>query len=247
MKEKKQGHAVLKDMTAPTFDRFLEWATKGFYTPPSPAVDSQKEDESTCPGPSQETDAKGAATEEEDSDEESKDTDEDVEDSNSSSEEGASSSEEETASTSTLTTREVFYTRKPVVRRSAIKISPPRRNRTVTENYTNVFLCHAQLYVFADAQDIQPLKLLALDELYAVLGVFELYPGRIGDIVQLLRYVYANTVSPSQGTEPLRQMISNYVAFETDTLNKDGRFAASMIEDGGDMLRDYMSCVSKNV
>ena len=255
MKEKIQGYAVLKDVTAPTFDRFLEWATKGFYTPPSPSVDSQTEHKSALIESSKKPNAKGVACVQEDNANDSEDTDDDTADGNTSSEEGdssyegdSSSEEDETASTnSLLTTKKAFYNRKSLVRRDAIRVPPPDVNLTAEESFRDVFLCHAQLYVFADAQDIQELKLLALDELYAVLTTFKLYPKRTGDVIDLLRYVYANTISPSQGVEPLRKMISNYVAFKTDILNKDERFAASMLEDGGDMLRDYMSCVSKNV
>ena len=41
----------------------------------------------------------------------------------------------------------------------------PRKNRESCEDYTQVFLCHARLYVFADKYDIDPLRALSVHKL----------------------------------------------------------------------------------
>ena len=248
MKEKGQGYATLEGVTPATFDRFLEWATKGYYTPPLPTVESQTEDEGISGEPPEEDENAAAApiqasVEGEDTPEGSGDSGDDDEND----EDYDGYEEHETASMLRRNVREAFYSREPSVRRVAIYTSPPRRNLNAWEKYTNIFLCHAQLYVFADAQDIQELKTLALEELHAVLAVFELHLERTIDVLDLLHYVYDNTVSPLHGEEPLRRLMSDYVSFEMDTLMLDGRFCDLILVDGGDMLADFMSSVAARI
>lgn len=251
MKEKGQGYATLEGVTPATFDRFLEWATKGFYTPPLPSVEMQTEDEEILREPPEEVYADANAAEAhiqasvggEDTPEES----EGIGDDDKNDGECDGYEEQETASMLRQNLREAFYSREPSVRRVAIYTSPPRRNLHAWEKYTDIFLCHAQLYVFAYAQDIQELKTLALEELHAVLAVFELHLERTIDVLDLLNYVYDNTVNPLHGEEPLRRMMSDYVNFETDTLMLDGRFSDLILVDGGDMLADFMSSVAARI
>lgn len=49
-----------------------------------------------------------------------------------------------------------------------------RANNDASEEYTDVFLSYARLYVFAERWDIQPLKRLALKNLYETLSSFTL-------------------------------------------------------------------------
>ena len=65
----------------------------------------------------------------------------------------------------------------------------PRKNRDACEIYTEVFMAHARLYVFADEKLIEPLKKLSLYRLQRTLAVFHLYEERIDDIVQLLQWI----------------------------------------------------------
>ncbi|KAL9129114.1 MAG: hypothetical protein Q9175_007385 [Cornicularia normoerica] len=92
--------------------------------------------------------------------------------------------------------KETFISRRYTVRQGVFEIPPPRPNQNPEENYTDVFLSHAQLYVFAEKYDVQPLKVLALEELHATLAIHTLYLERTGDIIALLRYIYRNTSQP---------------------------------------------------
>ena len=74
--------------------------------------------------------------------------------------------------------KETFIQRLYTMRNVSKHDHQPRPNKTANENYTEVFLCHARLYVFADKYDIQPLKVLTFEELHAVLAVFTLYQER---------------------------------------------------------------------
>jgi len=38
MKEREQGYVVLEELTSDTFDCFLEWIYRGFYTAPRPKI-----------------------------------------------------------------------------------------------------------------------------------------------------------------------------------------------------------------
>ena len=140
-----------------------------------------------------------------------------------------------------------FISRRPVERKDPVELPPTRRNQNSAEVYSDVFLSHARLYVFAEEYDIQPLKLLALDELHATLKIFHLYPKRTGDIVNLLRYVYANTGEPREGVEDMRALMTQYVGYEMDTLIHDEGFKDLMIENGGPLLSDFMTMVEKRI
>jgi hypothetical protein len=143
--------------------------------------------------------------------------------------------------------KESFIKRRETVRKHSISLPQPRRNQGSNENYTKVFLSHAHLYVFADKYDIQALKTLALEELQAMLKIFDLYLERTGDIIALLRYVYANTGEPDVGVEKMRALLTHYVGCEMDTLMKDDDFRDLMIEDGGALLGDFMTMVGKRI
>ena len=140
---------------------------------------------------------------------------------------------------------EAFISRKYTVRQDFLQT--PRPNRSPEEDYTEVFLSHAQLFVFADKYDIQPLKMLALEELHATLAKYTLYPVRTGDVVSLLRYVYRNTGGRKEDTEDLRSMMMQYVSYEMDSLIGDKSFAELMSEDGGALLGDFMTTVRKRI
>ena len=278
MKEKQQGYAVLEDVTAATFDRFLEWASKGYYTPPPPSEDPKCEEETE--DHSERRSEELVPEEVTITDEETPHprprileswgqpavpvpeidaTEEEIYDSRGGF--GTSSGskkrkkkvsktyslgEKESTSRRRENMREAFHSRQPVVRRDHINVSPPRKNLDKSEDYTEVFLCHARVYVFADLHDIEELKLLALDELHALLAIFDLYEERTGDVVSLLRYAYANSGQCWEG-ESLRGVLTDFVGVEMDALMLDKDFREAMMENGGDMLEDFMSVVMKRI
>ena len=143
--------------------------------------------------------------------------------------------------------KESFIKRKETVRKYSISLPQPRENQAPNEDYTDVFLSHARLYVFAEKYDIQPLKALALEELQAMLAIFNLHIERTGDIIALLRYVYENTCESAEGVENMRTLMTHYVGYEMDTLMKDDDFRDLMIEDGGALLGDFMKMVGKRI
>ena len=115
----------------------------------------------------------------------------------------------------------------------------PRKNRESCEDYAEVFLCHARLYVFADRYDIGPLRDLSLDKLQRTLAEFTLYPERIGDIVNLLRYSYSNTAGRSESVDGLRLLVVHYSACVVEDLSQSNEFQL-LLEEVGSLARDLI-------
>jgi hypothetical protein len=94
----------------------------------------------------------------------------------------------------------------------------PRQNLEPCEDYREVFLCHAQLYVFADKDDIQPLAKLSISKLGHTLADFNVFEERTEDIVELLQYCYANTAERVGTKDSLRALVIKYVACVVERL-----------------------------
>ncbi|KAF2214377.1 hypothetical protein CERZMDRAFT_37425, partial [Cercospora zeae-maydis SCOH1-5] len=93
-----------------------------------------------------------------------------------------------------------------------------RPNKEACEDYTNVFLSHARMYVFADTYAIEPLRLLSLQKLHKTLSLFMLYPERGDDIGALLRYTYENTTEREGKLDDLRELVLRYVCCNMEKL-----------------------------
>lgn len=106
------------------------------------------------------------------------------------------------------------------------RIAPPtefsaRKNKDSSEDYSDVLLCHARLYVLSDKYLIPELQKLAIHRLHATLKKFVLYPSRLRDIVMLVKYVFVNT----KPKDEICDMLSLYCACIMKSLDDD--------EDGG--------------
>ena len=123
---------------------------------------------------------------------------------------------------------------------------PARAPKGPDEDYTEVFLFHARIYVFAEKYDIQPLKQLAVQKLQHQLAIHTLYIERTGDIVALLKYVYANTASSSSGTDDIRTMLAHYVGVEMGNLAKQGEIKTFMQEEP-EFLSDFLDMIALRV
>ena len=274
MSEAKQGFAVIKDVDEDTFVRFIQWAYNGYYDAGefkirSPQPDSaplegeivgepclEELDPAPYPEESYEKELDPASYPEESYEEErvletawggmyaSKGKKDKRREKKAI---GAVHPYAGAPASSKRRMKESFINRQRTVRQQAISICPPRPNQASNEDYAEVFLSHARMYVFAEEYDIQSLKALALDELHGTLQNFNLYPERTEDIVALLRYVYANTGEPVDGVEDMRTVLAHYVGFEMDTLLGDKKFGDLMIEDGGALLGDFLKMVKQRL
>ena len=250
MSEAQEGFAVIKDVDEGTFVRFIEWAYNGYYGAGKFKIDSPIPD-SACLGEEMagESYPEAAADIVDEAPEDVMHYTPSLDNSTQQEEEGIEvhSIDENASLPSRQRLKKLFIDRQPIVRQQAISICPPRPNQASNEDYTEVILSHARVYVFAEKYDIEKLKALALDELHGTLQNFDLYPERTGDIIALLRYVYANTGEPVDGVEDMRTVLKDYVGFEMDILMKNNDFRDLMIEDGGALLGDFLKMVGKRL
>ena len=265
MSEAQKGFAVIKDVDRDTFLRFIQWAYNGYYDARQFKVDESTPslvnevamDEHTTDVGLPQSESRFApeelALEEPAPEPPPPDPKYDdwgsFDDRKKKHRKGyeVTSTGVSTGERSKRRLKKSFINRKPTIRQEAISILPPRPNRNSSEDYTEVFLSHARVYVFAEKHDIKQLEALALDELHETLKNFHLYPERTGDIIELLRYGYANTKESKETVEDLRTILTDYVAIEMDILMTDETFRDLMIEDGGALLGDFMKVVRKRI
>ena len=107
-------------------------------------------------------------------------------------------------------------------------------------NCTEVFICHAQVYVFAEKYDIETLKELSLNKLrHALITFHDSHKQRIGDIVVLLKYVYENTIDLVDSEEKLRALVVHYAACVVEEVTPNSNFQ-SLLVDKGELGRDLL-------
>ncbi|KAK3067242.1 hypothetical protein LTR53_015999, partial [Teratosphaeriaceae sp. CCFEE 6253] len=108
----------------------------------------------------------------------------------------------------------------------------PRLNTEPSEEYTGVFLSHAQVYTFADRYDVAGSRELALHKLHQTVINFTLYAERIRDVCELLCYVYENTADRLKAGDRLRKLVLEYVVCHIEKVYQDPVFTAALQQEG---------------
>lgn len=113
---------------------------------------------------------------------------------------------------------------------------------TVEFDFEETFLAHAKVYTLAQYKSIVALKVLAHKRLSQTL--LKLHPlGRnphlAANITTLSAYVYAHTDSLTSSEEPIRRIVSQYVALNFAAWQADPQ-AEQMMCDGGDFVKDVL-------
>lgn len=138
---------------------------------------------------------------------------------------------------------------------------PERAHRRVTDDtwlnsvdittldFEDIFLAHAKVYALAQYKSIAALKALAQERLSRIL--LKLHPPGSNphlakNIVSLATYVYDNTDSLVNSEEPLRKVISHFVALNFSTLQKNPA-AVEMMCSGGDLVKDVLANVCRRL
>lgn len=109
--------------------------------------------------------------------------------------------------------------------KSEVDFDAPRNPQSHLE-YEEIFLCHAELYMFADRYDIPTLRDLCLWKLHKCLIAFTVFPERVGDVIKLIEYVYQNTA----GSDRLRELIAHYASIILEELMTDNNFSEGILE-----------------
>lgn len=118
----------------------------------------------------------------------------------------------------------------------------PLANTSASEDYTDVFLCHAKLYALGDLYDVPNLRQLSFHRLYATLKVFVLYPSRMNDIAALARYLLENTRSEDK----IRSIIYLYYACIVEDASKNDGFK-SLFDDFPDFAHGLIVKMSERL
>jgi hypothetical protein len=92
------------------------------------------------------------------------------------------------------------------------------------DNYTEIFLCHARIYVFADYYGVEALQTLALCKLRQALATFKLDAESCGDINELIRYCFDKTVDNGEQADKLASLVCFYAACKVEDLWKNTEF-----------------------
>lgn len=111
------------------------------------------------------------------------------------------------------------------------------------DDYADVFVSHAQMYVFADYHGISDLQGLSLRNLRHELVHFELYPEGVSDIVQLVDYCFNNTANKGGQADQLRKLVCIYTACKLEDLWVNDEFKKlvdTLPELPGDLLSELM-------
>lgn len=125
-----------------------------------------------------------------------------------------------------------------------------RPNKAANEDYTPIFLAHADLYVFGDKYCIETLKLLVLSKLHQTLSSFHLYAERCKDVVELVRVVYDGDhmrnrdVGEEGKFDALRELVLKFAVMKSEELLKCSAFKG-LIGEGGEFAQDMMKALAK--
>ncbi|KAK2594625.1 hypothetical protein QQS21_007662 [Conoideocrella luteorostrata] len=203
MKEATERRVVWKETSEDTFIRFSQYAYTGSYDEAEP---HKREDEETSPDPDkiEETEQNEAIT--------------------------LPSNTRRPKKEAPAPQTPFFETKRERLwdtfnRLHTRKLAKPEQRITLPDDdYTHVFLCHAQVYVFADYHGIDALQSLALHKLRRALTQFVLFPGGRSDISKLVQYTFNETGDKGEQADALRSLVCFYTACKADDLWKSAEF-----------------------
>ncbi|KAG8531835.1 uncharacterized protein KY384_003471 [Bacidia gigantensis] len=262
MKEKRDGEATLLGVDATTFDSFCQWAYNGSYNPAESVVRVIEPTTPTENGGSglshsrKVANALASAEARPLSEKESKDEFFWAND-------FFGSFDFDGHQVNSKMSRAHMRSRFIKLRDIKSLTHMPQRNSSLDEDFTDVFLSHARLYVFAGEKLIYDLSKYVLGQLHAILASFTLYGCRTGDIVALLKYVYENTVRDGQDHDrglghecaytarnELRNMLTDYIGWQLETLMLDEEFRSlpfTMESNGPEFHEDFLHVVMRRL
>lgn len=119
-------------------------------------------------------------------------------------------------------------------------------------DFEATLLAHAKVYALADYMLLADLRGLVYENLDCLFTWIHsrIVPesSTVGDLVTLIRYVFANTVRPDAGEEPLQQRLTLLIALNLGCFNdgEEGR-VRRLMDEGGDFVTDVLEKVSRHV
>ncbi|PPJ53240.1 hypothetical protein CBER1_11888 [Cercospora berteroae] len=223
MKESKEESAWLREVDEATFARFAEFLYTGDYpaAPHSIVITSQSADLSTTVSEQNSADAEPSSVIDRDAAQPVEDHDEGTA---WSSKIGRKSKKRTKTATRSQGAWEQFLNSRCEL---LVDWTPytSRPNEEPCEEYTDVLLCHAKLYVLADTYDVERLRMLSLNKLHSTLCAFTLYRERTEDISRVLEYTYDHTSERDGNVDDMRVVMIEYIACKLEAFVHDPRFA----------------------
>lgn len=198
MEEASKGQAVMEDVEEPIWERFSQYAYGGDYTPVAPAIDPDSNNHLPLFEPYSLIPPKPIVS----------------------------------GKNKTKMTGNISIPIPPRMRlwdKFCSKTYPISNNKTPprpnehSEDYTDVFLCHAKLYIFADKWGVDSLQNLCLHKLQKTLQNFTIYQSRRDDLCRLIDYCYENTCDTDR-RNPLRSLVAKYTTCVIEHLADVPRF-----------------------
>lgn len=116
-------------------------------------------------------------------------------------------------------------------------------------DYGDALLSHASIYALARYKSIPALQHLSFHRLWLILSMMEpIEPGSHAglNLVDLVRFTYTNTARPIDSKEPLRELISEFIADFFPRWQAEPAAVELMCE-GGDFVRDVMAAMSRKI
>ncbi|TLS20763.1 uncharacterized protein PpBr36_11026 [Pyricularia pennisetigena] len=104
-----------------------------------------------------------------------------------------------------------------------------RTRRGGPVNHADISVHHCRVYVLADRYDITRLMNVSFNKLHHALVEYDLSEQKLNDIVELLRFCYAEAVP-----EKLRQLVVHYASCNAESLWKSEEFQ-ELLEDYGNL------------
>ncbi|KAF7949337.1 uncharacterized protein EAE97_002846 [Botrytis byssoidea] len=117
----------------------------------------------------------------------------------------------------------------------------PREWHNPCQGYSNVLISHAALYILGDFRLIDSLKALALYKLHKTLSVFQLSTDNLQDVIDLVRYIYAEEGGEERSDGEigaLRGLVCLYMAINASALSLDDR-GLEFLGEGGQFVKDF--------
>jgi hypothetical protein len=117
--------------------------------------------------------------------------------------------------------------------------------RTQEYDYSQAF-SHVHLYLFAEKYQVNSLKDLTLQKLFDVLSDTRFDSSRTGDLCQMIQHVYEKTPELVSKKEPLRNMLSYFVAYNFENLTCSEEFQ-KMLTAGGQIVNDMSQVLTERI
>ncbi|KAG6204919.1 hypothetical protein E4U35_002997 [Claviceps purpurea] len=112
---------------------------------------------------------------------------------------------------------------------------------SMAADYSEFFIAHAKVFIFADYYGVVELMNLSIDRLYNALRVFRLSSERIGDILALVRFCYERP-SPNR----LKKLVLSYSAaiIDPDVSESVAQSFQELWKERGDFAADMAWCLA---